>query len=317
MKLPIKSRTRKRIRTLFIDKQSRYDGSDERLNIILSPAYYWFKEEKLPVKYVSQAQSLAPSQFDGIVPEGHYKYTVIKREDRFWLFAYDESVIAQKLKELQIKPAQVEAFYFAQNELRGQSLPIEINADKVLVENNGVVGLMPRAYVDDMQPITPLLENMVLSKHKVNLNLYQNSVLDEKWIYRLSALSIVFIVLYLASYLIYKSDLKTLHSEQYALTQKYALPQTSFQLKSLIRSLTSKEDQQLALRQHLKKLFALRLSSGDYVKKFEMNPKGAQYEIVLSDINRAESIKKWLQQQNITISSAKVVDKTFYIGVRL
>ncbi len=316
MKLPIKSRPRKRLKILFLDKETHYSGSDERLNIILSPSYYWFKKETLPVKYVSQAQTLAPSQFDSIVPEGSYKYAVIKKDDLFWLFAYDEARIAEKLKELGIKPSQIEAFYLAQNEFDNLNVPLAISSNRVLVHNEGVLSVMPRAYVDATHSLDAALDQLTLSKHKVSLNLFQNSVLDEKWIYRFSAISIVFIVLYLTSYLLFKSDLKELRTEQYALTQQYELPETSFQLKSLMRSLTSKEDRQIALRQHLKKLFSLRLSSGDYVKKFEFNAKGAQYEIVLSDIKHAESIKKWLQKE-FTIKSAKVVDKTFYIGVRL
>jgi len=317
LKLPINSRPRKRLKILFLDKETQYRSqTDERLNIILSPSYYWFKKATLPVKYVTQAQALAASQFDGIVPEGSYKYTVIKQEDLFWLFAYDEASIAQKLKELGIKPSQVEAFYLAQYEFQNLKLPVAIAGNKVLVQNDGVVSVMPRAFVDAVQTLDAALDHLKLSKHRITLNLFQNSVLDEKWIYRFSAVSIVFIVLYLASYLLLKSDLKALRTEQLALTQQYKLPQTSFQLKSLMRSLTSKENRQLALRQHLKKLFALRLSSGDYVKKFTFTPKGAQYEIVLSDIKHAESIKKELQKA-FTVKSAKVVDKTFYIGVSL
>jgi len=316
LKLPINSKPRKRLKILFLDKQTHYDGADERLRIILSPAYYWFKDEALPVKYVSQAQSLAASQFDSTVPEGNYKYAVIKKDDRFWLFAYDEIRIAETLKALGIKPAQVEAFYFAQNEFQHLERPVEITDNRVLVQNEGVVSVMPRTYVDATQTLESVLDQLKLSKHKVSLNLFQNSVLDEKWIYRFSVMSIIFIVLYLTSYLLLKSDLKELRTEQYTLTQKYQLPETSFQLKSLMRSLTSKEDRQLALRQQLKKLFSLPLASGDYVKKFEFNAKGALYEIVLSDIGHAQSIKQWLQKE-FTIKSAKVVDQTFYIGVSL
>ncbi len=316
MKLPINSRSRKRLKILFLDRETQYSGADERLHIILSPSYYWFKQEALPVKYVSQAQTLAPSQFDSIVPEGSYKYAVVKKENAFWLFAYDEARIAEKLKELGIKPSQIEAFYLAQNEFYKLEFPVELAENRVLVQNDGVVSVMPRAYVDTVKNLETVLDQMTLSKHRVSLNLFQNSVLDEKWIYRFSAISIVFIVLYLTSYLLLKSDLKELRTEQYALTQQYELPETSFQLKSLMRSLTSKEDRQLALRRHLKKLFSLQLPNGDYVKKFEFNAKGAQYEIVLSDVQHAQKIKEWLQKE-FTIKSAKVVDKTFYIGVNL
>ncbi len=258
MKLRTKGHANKGVRTLFIDKRTTYSGSEqEQLNIILSPSYYWFKREKLPVKYIAQAQTLAPSQFDGVISEGNYKYMAIKKEDLFWLFAYDEALIAQKLKNLNIKPSQIKGFYFAQNECETLTVPIQVDERSVLVTSDGVTGLMPSAYVNETADIKSWLEMLTLSKHKVNLNLFQNSVLDEKWIYRFSIMNIIFIVLYLTSYLVLKNDLKKELTQQYSLTQKFKLPETSFQLNSLKRSLTSKEDRQLELRRSIKKLFSI------------------------------------------------------------
>ncbi|MEA2111653.1 MAG: hypothetical protein U9P71_06345 [Campylobacterota bacterium] len=317
MKLPIKRKNTKGIKTLFIDKNSTFTGGEqERLNIVLSPSYYWFKRVELPVKYVSQAQSLAASQFDGVIPEANYKYMVIKKEDLFWLFAYDEAVIAQKLKNLNIKPSQIEGFYFAQNECEALSIPIKIDENMALVNSDGVVSLMPISYVNETLSLEQWSRDLNFSKHKVSLNLFQNSVLDEKWIFRFSVMSIVFIVLYLASYLLLKNDLKNELTQQYALTQKYKLPETSFQLNSLKRSLTSKENRQIELRQNVKKLFSIRLEKGEYVKKFEMKTKTVEYEIVLNAPKNAEKIKKQLSK-NFKVDSAKVVDNTFYVGVKL
>jgi hypothetical protein len=317
LKLSIKRNSTSGAKTIFLDKNSRYNGGDqERLNIILSPSYYWFKREVLPVKYVQQAQNLAPSQFDGVIDEGLYKYMAIKKEDLFWLFAYDEALIGRKLKELNIKPSQVEAFYFAQNECETLDTPVRVDDERALVSNEGVISLMPLGYVHETLSMDSCLDGVHLSKHKVSLNLFQNSVLDEKWIYRFSAVSIVFIILFLVSYLLLKNDLKEVVTQQYALTQKYKLPQTSFQLNSLRRSLTSKEDRQIALRHSIKKLFTLPLQKDEYVKKFEMKSKSAVYEIVLNTPKNAEKIKKELSK-HFKITSAKVVDKTFYIGVSL
>ena len=317
MKLPIKRQANKGVKIVFLGKQTSYSGSEqEQLNIILSPSYYWFKREVLPVKYASQAQSLAASRFDGVIPEGDYKYMVIKKEELFWLFAYNEALIAQKLKSLNIKPSQIKEFYFAQNECEEISTPLQIDDATVLINNDGATGLMPLSYVNESVDIKSWMDNLTLSKHKVSLNLFQNSVLDEKWIYRFSVISIVFIVLYLASYLVLKQDLKRELTQQQVLTQKYKLPETSFQLKSLKRSLISKQNRQIELRHNIKELFSIHLEKGEYVKKLTMKNKSAEYEIILNTPKNAEKIKKFLSK-NFKIKSAKVVDKTFYIGVTL
>jgi hypothetical protein len=38
-------------------------NTQEKLNIVLSPSFYWFKQEQLPVKNATQAKKLIPSQW--------------------------------------------------------------------------------------------------------------------------------------------------------------------------------------------------------------------------------------------------------------
>ena len=78
------------LKTLFLDPHSEIEHTDEKVNIILSPALYWVKRQTLPVKYIRDAMKLLPSIFEESVPEGHYSYSAYKDGDTFVLFAYDD-----------------------------------------------------------------------------------------------------------------------------------------------------------------------------------------------------------------------------------
>jgi hypothetical protein len=291
-------------------------NTQEKLNIVLSPSFYWFKQEQLPVKNATQAKKLIPSLFDTNIPEGNYNYMAIKKEDTFWIFAYDDAMIAGALLEAGIKPSQIKNIYFAQTEIAQDSEPIRVDDTFALMSYEGCISMVPLAYADAKQSVQEYFKSHSLSKHTVGVNLFQNSVIDEKYLYRLMALSIVFIIIYLANYIVLRNDFKQERVKEYLLEKKYQLPETSFERKSLKRSLESKQQRQIALREKLKTVMSLSFGKDEYIKKLEFSEKKFHLEIVMNAPKRAEFFKNSIQKM-LKITSAKVVDKTFYIGGKI
>ena len=314
LKLPTSSK--KSVKTLFINRQERITLTDEKVNIVLSPAFYWFKSEELPVKSVAQAKKLAPSLYDGTIPDGHYSYHVTKRDECFWIFAYDDAYIVSKLTELGIKSAQINQIYFAQSECFDLIEPLKIDDTFALVADENILSMVPLTYLSGALSSEEYFSKHTFSKEHISLNFFQNNLIDEKYIYRLIALSVTFIFIYFANYMILRKDLRQALGEEYAITEKYKLPATSFELNGLQRSLKTKEKRQLTYRENVKKLLSLTLLSGEYVKKLEVSDKKASYEIVMKEPKRAEAISAMVKK-SFQITSAKVIDKTFYIGVGL
>ncbi len=56
----------------LIDKYTAKVNVKDRINIILTPSYYWVKRAVLEVPFTFQALKYAPSIFEGILPEGHF-----------------------------------------------------------------------------------------------------------------------------------------------------------------------------------------------------------------------------------------------------
>ena len=307
---------KKRMRVLFLTPDTPpIEAKDSRFIVVLSPAFYWFKAQELPVKRVSQAKNLAPSIFDGTIDEGEYSYMAIKREEGFWLFAYNDTLIADKLTAIGLKPSHIEAIYFAQSECFDIPEAIAIDERYALISTEGVVSLAPLEYVPKHVSYASYFDNHHFSKERVHVNFFQNSFIDEKYIYTLMLLSTLFTLLYLGEYIMQHKTLSQEALHGYALAQKYALPETSFEIKGLKNSLKAKEKRQIKLREDIKRLFSLPLQKGEYITKVEIKEKTAHIEVMLSDAKRAEIIKKSLQK-TMKVTKAKVIDNLLLLGVK-
>ena len=314
MKLPIRADKRSsKTKILLLDKNILPVHIEGKVDIILLPSLYWFREEVLPAKNSQQAKKLAPSLFDAVTPEGNYSYHAQKHEDGFWLFAYDESQIASAISEAGLRPGQIQNIYFAQNEFGGLELPLRVDSEYVLANSEGALCMLPSRYVEESANAEDFLKELKLSKEKVSVNLFKNSLIDEKQINYLTAIVIVFIIIYTAAFMIEKHHYKQMLIKERALIEHYDLPETSFQLEGLRSSLENRQRRQVKMRKKLKELFKLPIKNGEYVKKFEVGMKKVSYEIVMNNAKRAEDIKQILQK-NIRITSAKVKKKTFYVS---
>ena len=312
----IKKKLNKNIPTIFLNLKNDKINIQEKINIVLSPSFYWFKKEALPVKNSSQAKKILPSLFDTSIPEGQYSYSAIKKEDDFWIFAYDDALIANALLEAGIKPSQIKDIYFAQTEILLSDTALRVNDNYALISSDDCISMAPLVYTQTDTDLKSYFEAHVFSKDSVAVNLFQNSVIDEKYLYRFMMLAITFIIIYLGNYIVLRKDYKEERLKQYVLEEKYQLPATSFERKSLKKSLESKEKRQVVMREKLKSLFMLPLQKGEHLKKIDISEKKLSLEIVMKEAKRAEIFKKEIQKI-VKISSAKVVDKTFYIGAKL
>jgi len=60
---------------------------EKRYDLMLTPQFYIFKKEPLPVTYQYQAAKLAPSILDELTGSGTYGYAAIKEDDGWALIA--------------------------------------------------------------------------------------------------------------------------------------------------------------------------------------------------------------------------------------
>ena len=281
----------------FLDRSTKSAPQFQKAILILSPSFYWFVKEKLDIS-LSQAKKIAPSIFEGIIPEGNYSYFVQKVGDEFWFFAYNDEEILAKLKELGIKPSQIRQVYAAQMVLGGIKEPIAVG-DRVYMVQDGVVVALPSSTLQiKAKPFDK--SELTFTKHSLPLKSYSSLAIDESKIFSLSLLLFGLIVAFGVEGWFYKENLQKLIAKEKRLSEKYSLPQTSLQIKSILSSLYKIQNEQLRIRDELEAILRIPLRRGEHFEKIQFAKK-ILFSIALSDPKRAETIKEYLVKRlNVT-----------------
>lgn len=139
-----------------------------KVDIILSPEFYWVRIFDIPVKNITQAKNVLPTLFEDIVDNTNdLSYQVIKLEDNKYLcFAYVNKRIYEAIKDSGVNLSLVNAVYFAQNECK--------DFDGFSVENKGFVYTQDGILVK--VPTSLLKQNLDLNEHINEINLSSNKV---------------------------------------------------------------------------------------------------------------------------------------------
>lgn len=301
----LKSHFQKAAGTIIIDLDSKpLPELNKNINIVLSPAFYWIKKEKLPIKSVFQARKVAPTLFDGVIPDGEYSYKAIKDEDgSFLFFAYDEKLIAEKLKELQIKDYLIKNIYFAQTEIKDLNKPLLITPNYALIQKDGIIARIDAKFVSN--PISEI----DLSKHtknSVKISRYNSYIFDTKTIEKTYIAIILLIVAYTVSYHLKSLELNKLNQKKDAIFAKYKLPPMSIQRDAIKKGLEKTLKDQIAFRENLSYLFSIPLLENEYIVSIKAS-KEFSIAIKLAEEKRAEVIKEYLEKR-FSLKSAKVKD---------
>jgi hypothetical protein len=298
LQLPINLKPKKaadKVRTVFLEKGNEPVTTDDKVDVVLGPSLYWFREKVLPAKSVSAAKKLAPSVFDAIVPPGTYSYFVIRRNDEsYWLFAYDEAAIAEAVKHAGLRGNTIRNLYFAQTECLPLTRPLRVGGGKVLAEVDGVVTLLPAGYAAETAELTEYFGTRTRSEYRIAINLYRNDLLDKKAVKSLTIVAAVFAVIYGANYLMARQQLAAVQAKQETISRTYRLPQTSFERNGLINALEKKQRRQVLLREKAKAVFSLDPGKGSHLKSLTLSPQKISLSVMLGDEKDAEVLKKRL-----------------------
>lgn len=269
-RLPLK----REVPTFFIHTDSRYDfDAEERINLILSPAFYWCKKESLAVKNVYAAKKIAQSVFDGNIPDGDYKYLVrrLPAPGEFLFFAYDEERILEQLNALEIPMGKVQGIYFAQTEFEAMDEPLRITDTLCLIQAEGIVTLMPSRFVPQSRPMS--LEYHRLSRFKIPIRTYNAMGIRPKSLYSGIGVAGLLSIIFLAQYLYYASAAAALAAQGPALLKKAELPTTTFQLESIEKNLLSRQQEMREVHALISKAMAVAENTPATIKSFSLDDK--------------------------------------------
>ena len=292
---------------IFADTSMDEVNSEERFNVVLSPSFYWVIKKALPVKYARDAIKLAPSIFEDILPAGVFSYFAYKEDDVFFLFAYNDKEILEKLSSKGIKSNNVAKYYFAQSEFNDLEHPLKIDDNFALTLNNGVVIKVPITLVENPQEMEKSKHKY--SKHSIELSRI-NQIADTSKLNKITITLAILLSLFVGEYFIKISSLSQIEQKTTEVFKKYKLQSSKLQNRSILNSLNKKYETQLQLRKAFLAINSLKFTQDEYIEILEYN-NNTLSAVIKIDQSKEKKIIKDLKMKHLAPTSKYKKERLF------
>ncbi|QKF78428.1 hypothetical protein [Arcobacter defluvii] len=207
-----------------------------KVDIILSPEFYWVRIFDIPVKNISQARAVVPTLFEDLLQDvTDLSYQVIKLEtNKYLCFAYINQKIYEAIKQSGINLSLVNSIYFAQNECKNFK-QFYVDDKSFLYTQDEILVKIPKELLSEKVDLKNYIENINLSANRVDIKLYSN-FLTSKQINMILAFCLIFIVINFSKYFIYSNEISNLDKKMQDIKISNNLPNSMIQIDSIISS---------------------------------------------------------------------------------
>lgn len=271
----------------------------KRYDLMLTPQFYVFKKESLPVSYLYQAVRLAPSILDELTGAGDYSYAAIKEDGNWILIAYDMGKIESFLEERGLSKNQINKIYFAQQAKEHFFNPISIDEINALVAVDDTVVILPKSIVGAEE--CGILTNAFRPEKGLTPPQSRNSWLDQKQAIIISVLLLLLAAGYSAEGLRYQHAVASVEKKKESVKQRYPnlKDKSTYVLNNLYDSSYAIDSIQRRVRDRLKEISRL-TSKSSKIDKLEIDTK--QYKVTIStDKQHIAELKAYAKSQNLKV----------------
>jgi len=258
----------------------------EKVDVILSPEFYWINKIDLDIKSLKEAKNIAKNMFD--LDNDKYIFEAIKLDNKFF------AVAIKKDLNLKIDKKYINSIRLAQVELYKYDALKSKN--KTLKKVDDILFCFPETN-ENLKSIEEAIKEIKLSKHKINFD-YLN--LDKATIFYIFFSLIIINLFFFIQGFFYKKELNKLQEKKEYLSKTYNLPLTTYQLNSIYSSLKNQDKEIKKIKKALELFSKTRLK----FEKIEFDSKF--YNIV---INSNKNLDNYFKK--FTIISSKVENKKY------
>ena len=309
---PTKERLAERVKALFDSSKVplvpahpdiRFFDPQNKVGVVLSPAYYWYKHSDAPFKSRRLAKRFAASLFFGWIPEGSYSYYAFREENGWGFIACDLGATTQRLIEQGLDTLQIARVYFAQSALDPADSPIRLSQNTALSFVNGAWVALPiklAAEVKEFDP-TPRVLN---APSFAPVRSRESSDVSFKH-FRLAASFLLIVIVALAVDIFRLSTAASAaERDREDILTREKLPATQIQLESVERRLTQIASAQRGLRQTLSKLLTFVPSAR--LEKLDIDGRTITARLAPSDAISAQTI---IERLKTALPEAEAVEQ--------
>jgi hypothetical protein len=263
---------------------------DSKIDIILSPFYYWVKRVELPMEKTKEILPLLPAIFEEFIPPSRYSYIAIKQSDGCFLaYAYDDAFILETFKNKNIYLSSIHSIYLAQNELLSYANPLYLDEQKVLVNRNNILTILPISMVNEESIQT--LRNHDCKSKALHIEQYQQfgNKKDQNIIFILLS---ILIVLLIGEWTLLGSQNSQIIDKEKAIYKKNNLLASSFQNKAVLKTLKQQDKLEIIKKDLIAMAFNQNLSKKDSLERLQIKKKEALIIYTINKKNKSTLIAR-------------------------
>lgn len=286
-------------------------NTKEKVDIILSPEFYWLRIFEIPVKYTSQAKKIVPNFFEDILEDDISKisYHIIKQdENKFMCFAYDNKKIFNSIKNSGIELANIHRVYFAQTECNSFK-SFKINEKNFFYTDDNILVKSPYPMDESFDNINTQIQDIKLSSNFVDIKFY-NKVMSLKKV--ISIISICILVGGINFFKAYEDNtsINKIDEKIQSLKSKNKVPSSFLQVNSII----NQKQQEIKKELEKRELFFLLLNEKNFkLKSFQMKENEASFTFS----SKNKKIIEFLNTNKKKISSSSLENSNLNIRIKL
>lgn len=301
----------KNIEKYFLTKKSDIQ-INSKVDLVLSPEFYWVRVFEIPVDTEKKALDVLPSLFEDILPNGNVDYFATKlEENKFLCYAFNNDDVLEYIKKSGLNLSQVNAVYLAQLEMKEyQSFIIDNSA---FIYDKDILIKVPKVLCKDAPELSNNINQIELTKHKINIKFYSNTI-SLKYIYTLLLLLGTVIVINTVSYFGYANNISSIDLKIEKIRKSSNMPRTYIQTKSILSNMQKRVDKQLKIRVALSYILEFRKSKAEeFIERISY--KNNKIKIVFRNISWFK-IKKYIEKK-YTISNNSTIGDFVNVEVEL
>ena len=305
----------KNIQKYFLTKNTKIT-CDEKVDIILSPQFYWIRIFNIPVSNCTQALKVMDNLFENILPENEdFLYHTVKLEDKkFLCFAFNNDTILEYIKLSTLNLAQINTVYFAQTQMKHyKSFTIDnstfIYEKDILIKINSNLCENTKVLSNNLNQLT--IPNK-LDENKVNIKFYSNTI-NTKYIYILSIILFAIIFINISKYISYSNNINDLNQINVKLIKKHNIPKTNLQMNSILNSMQKKVNKNTNFREVLSYILKFNKINNTKIEKIVFK----NDKLILAFSNAKWSILKTYIEKKYTIIHKKLNDNLLEIEIKI
>jgi hypothetical protein len=284
---------------LLVHRDMAPIAREKRYDLMLTPQFYIFKKESLPVNYQYQAAKLAPSILDELTGSGEYGYAAIKEDDGWALIAYDMAKIESFLEEKGLSKNLINKIYFAQQSKEHFKHPVSVDDKNALVTVDDTVVMLPKSIVGLEE--CGILTSEFRPDKGVSPSQSRSALVTQKQAIIVSVLLVLFAIGYLVEGIRYQQAIASVEEKVEAAKSKYPQLQgkSGMVLRSLYTSNHEIDSLQRKIRDHLKSISKL-TSKESKIDRLKIDTKG--YEVTIATEKRnIEELKKYARSKKLIV----------------